>query len=163
MEVLYTDGSAYSGQILGYLIISFIAISGSYIYGTLLTANGSLMKMNGIFIISVLLNIGLNYWLIPSYQALGAAIATCFTQFLVFFAQVFLAKAELQLRHAPFMIIRIILFLAGITLVSYSLYHFWSALWFVKFLVGISAGISLAFLFRLIDVRQLRLLLAQRK
>jgi O-antigen/teichoic acid export membrane protein len=56
MILLYKNGSAYSGQILAYLMFSFVALAGSYIYGTLLTANDSLMKMNFIFIISVFIN-----------------------------------------------------------------------------------------------------------
>ena len=46
MSFLYHDATFYWGNVLKYLMISFIALSGIQIYGTLLTANGSLMKMN---------------------------------------------------------------------------------------------------------------------
>lgn len=92
MTGLYLEGDAYSGEILGYLILSFIAVCGTYIHGTLLTANGSLRRMNTVFVFGVLLNIGLNLWLIPRFDALGAAVATCITQFIVWLAQIELVR-----------------------------------------------------------------------
>jgi len=89
---MYVDADAEWGQVLGVLMITFVAGSGSYIYGTLLTANGKLRVMNQIFAWSILLNIGLNLALIFRYGALGAAIATICTQFLVLFAQILLAE-----------------------------------------------------------------------
>jgi len=49
MFLLYEDASIYSANVLGVLILNFIIMSGGYIYGTLLTANNSLAKMNRIF------------------------------------------------------------------------------------------------------------------
>lgn len=92
MEGLYVEGDAYSGDILGYLILSFIAVSGTYIHGTLLTANGSMLKMNLVFAAGVVLNVLLNWWLITDMEALGAALATCVTQFVVWLAQVELVR-----------------------------------------------------------------------
>ena len=155
MILLYDTGNAYSGAILGYLMISFIAISGSYIYGTLLTANGSLMKMNIIFLGGVILNVVLNLMLIPREAALGAAIATCVTQFLVFLGQVLLAYRELKLRFVPQLVLRLFLFLTAVVGIGYLLSGLESWNWTVKFLLHISAGIGLAFLFKLLDVRKL--------
>lgn len=92
MTGLYLEGDAYSGDILGYLMLSFIAVSGTYIHGTLLTANGNLLGMNVIFTIGVGLNVILNWWLITQWQALGAALATCITQYMVWLAQIELVR-----------------------------------------------------------------------
>ena len=154
MVLLYEDGSSYSGSILGLLIISFVAIAGSYIYGTLLTANGSLMKMNRIFIIGVILNVVLNLWLIPTHKAWGAAVATCFTQFFVFFAQVILAKTELKLENAPVLILRIAFYVLLCNGVAYILLGF-SFNWIVKFLLSIFLGGLFAFLLKLLDLKNL--------
>lgn len=158
MVLLYEDGTAYSGTILGWLMISFVAISGSYIYGTLLTANGSLMKMNRIFIVGVLLNVGLNFWLIPEYQAWGAAVATCFTQFFVFFAQIILAKTALKLKTAPGLILRITTYALLCNLLAYSLLGLHMS-WIVKFLLCICLSGLLAFLLKLLDLKNLLKLL----
>ena len=102
MSFLYNDATFYWGNVLKYLMISFIALSGIQIYGTLLTANGSLMKMNAIFIIGVFINVVLNYILIRDFKAEGAAIATVITQFFVMIAQVFLVNKIFKLKPASF-------------------------------------------------------------
>ena len=59
----------------------FFAVCGTYIFGTLLVANGSLRQLNYIFAGSLMFNVALNLLLIPTYKAEGAAIATCLTHF----------------------------------------------------------------------------------
>ncbi len=98
MEALYESGSAYSGRILRYLIGSFVAVAGTYIFGTLLVANNSMKALNGVFAVSLVLNLGLNFALIPSLKGEGAALATLATQFFVLSAEVYLAAKLLGLR-----------------------------------------------------------------
>ena len=155
MVLLYWDGSTYSGKILGWLMMSFIAVTGSYIYGTLLTANGSLMKMNLIFIISVGLNIFLNYWLILQYQALGAAAASCFTQFFVLIAQIILAKHLLQLPTNIRLIVKIGGFALVVFLMNYVLFYYAWKQWIWGFLSSLILGTGLSFLFKLVDLKGL--------
>jgi O-antigen/teichoic acid export membrane protein len=138
-----------------YLMISFLAMAGSTVYGTLLTANGSLMKMNVIFLIGVVLNVLLNWVFIPESKALGAAIASCITQGLVFFAQLFLAKQELKLRFAADMLIRILLFMAVLFAAMYWCFENINWGWLYRFILCLGLGGVLAFLFKLIDLRQL--------
>ena len=52
----------------------------NFIFGTLLTANGNLKILNIISLGGVITNVCINLLLIPKHGALGAAIATCFTQ-----------------------------------------------------------------------------------
>ncbi|MDQ3073362.1 MAG: polysaccharide biosynthesis C-terminal domain-containing protein [Bacteroidota bacterium] len=80
MNLLYTDTTAYSGWVFGWLMLSFPMQCMIYIYGTLLTANGSMRFLNKISLISVLTNIALNFILIPQYEAPGAVMATVVTQ-----------------------------------------------------------------------------------
>ena len=98
MQLLYKQTTAYSGDVLGFLMLSFIAVSGVYIYSTLLGANGDVSSMNWAFVLAFIINIGLNFWLIPNMKALGAAISTCVTQFFVLVCVIFLAKKRLILR-----------------------------------------------------------------
>jgi len=91
MSFLYLEGDAYYALIFGLLMFSFIGISSVYVFGTLLTANGSLRQLNFIAIGGVILNIFLNYFLIFDYGALGATWATLLTQSLVAIAHVILA------------------------------------------------------------------------
>ena len=80
----YTD--EYS-ILLKILMISFFAISLTYIYGTLLTAAGKIAVFNKIVLAGVIVNLVLNLILIPRQGATGAAIATVFTQYLVLSGQ----------------------------------------------------------------------------
>jgi len=69
-----------TGIELGFLFIGFIGIAMNYIFGTLLTANGNLKELIAISIFIVVLNLTLNFSLIPVYKTLGAAIAFMATQ-----------------------------------------------------------------------------------
>ncbi len=73
------------------LILSFIPVSVTYIYGTLLTANGSLRRLNQMAFAGLILNFFLNYFLIPETGAWGAAIATLITQSVTAIIQIVLA------------------------------------------------------------------------
>jgi O-antigen/teichoic acid export membrane protein len=92
MDLLYTEATPYWGDVLGWIIFSFVAVGASYIFGTLLTAHGSLEQLNRYFALGLLLNIVMNIVLIPQMKAEGAAIATLVTQFLVMLAQVYRAE-----------------------------------------------------------------------
>jgi len=140
MIALYKDADAYSGKILGYLILSFVAGSGAYIYGTLLTANGSLMKMNLLFTGGVVLNIGLNLLLLPKFKAEGAAIATLITQFVIFVGQIILAQKELALRFDWAQLLKIIGFSAVCGYVSWTIYQQATNNWLLYYLLSLAVG-----------------------
>ncbi len=154
MTGLYTDGNAYSGQILCWLMLTFIPMSGGYVYGTLLTANANLRPMNMIFAVGIVLNLVLNLLLIPRFQALGAAMATFVTQALTFLAQLLLAQKLLALPAAPKLTLRIILLAGLLILAGLSLQKALpTTSWLVKFLLTISAGGILAFALQLLDLK----------
>ena len=155
MQALYVDGNAYSGQILGLLILSFIAISASYIYGTLLTANGNLRLLNLISVGGVVLNVIINLVLIPQYKAYGAAIATLVTQSLVTAGHIIVAHKTLRLPFQPKLILRLSIFILLTFSIAFSLYYQFEIRWFIRFLLSFSIGLLLAFIFKLIDLNLL--------
>jgi len=91
MGWLYTDHIAESAPIFAILMFGFIPIATTYIFGTLLTANGSIRQLNIMAAVGMTLNITLNLILIPRHQALGAAIVSLCTQTVTALAQVFIA------------------------------------------------------------------------
>jgi O-antigen/teichoic acid export membrane protein len=91
MELLYHSHVEDSATIFSILMIGFTAIATTYIFGTLLTANGSLKMLNIMAFFGMLINIGLNLILIPRYQALGAAVSSLITQSFTALAQVIIA------------------------------------------------------------------------
>lgn len=98
MESLYDSHAQASGQVLGLLMFSFVPMAGTYVFGTLLTANGSLRQLNIIAIIGVVNSIGLNLLLIPSMGPTGAATACLVTQVLTFILQMLLAVRMFNIR-----------------------------------------------------------------
>lgn len=92
ISMLYDNHEQSSSNVLILLMFCFVAIAGTYIYGTLLTSKGSLKQLNTIAVIGLVLNFVLNLILIPKYKAEGSAIASLITQFIVLIAQIFICK-----------------------------------------------------------------------
>lgn len=80
------------------LMFCFVAIASNYIFGTLLTANGSLKALNIIAFTGMLMNIILNYILIPKYEVVGCAMASLITQIFTSLAQFLLASKTFSFR-----------------------------------------------------------------
>jgi len=98
MDLLYVSEVSESAKVYSVLMLSYVAIALTYIYGTLLTANGNLKQLNIISLIGLVINFSLNYWLIPTEGAYGAAVATLITQFFVVVAQIIMSKRILQMK-----------------------------------------------------------------
>lgn len=80
IDLLYEAHAPYSSGIFSILMIGFVFVSTSYLYGTLLTANHNLRHLNILAALTVIINISLNLLLIPRHQALGAAISSLVSQ-----------------------------------------------------------------------------------
>lgn len=152
MNLLYVEATPYWGTILQYLMISFIAISGIHIFGTLLTANGALMKLNKIFLIGVLLNIVFNYFFIFKMKAEGAALVTVVTQYFVLFAEIALILKMFRLKVDYQIVGKIISFMVVFILLSYLLYNYSDFDWKYNFFINVTGGLVLALIFKLIDI-----------
>lgn len=96
MLLLYPQSDEYWADIFGLLMPSFLGACTVYIYGTLLTANGSLRALNFIALSGMVLNVVLNLLFIPAYKALGATVATLLTQAVVAISHVVAARRILR-------------------------------------------------------------------
>jgi O-antigen/teichoic acid export membrane protein len=94
MGLLYESHIHESGKILSMLMFSLIPMAGAYVFGTLLTANGSLKQLNIIALVSVIFSFVLNFILIPELGAYGAAV-TCLTTQMIAFTLQFLVAIRL--------------------------------------------------------------------
>lgn len=83
-----------------------------YLFGTLLTANGSMKELNITAAIGIVINVTVNLLLIPRMQACGSAVASFCTQFTVALLQFILAWRIIgfQLTSLPWL--RCLIFLA---------------------------------------------------
>lgn len=112
IDLLYRAHTPYSSSIFGILMIGFLFVSISYLYGTLLTANHNLSQLNIVAGITVFINIGLNLILIPRHQALGAAISSLVSQAFYAITQMILSVRLLNIPANGDIFIKLAAFLA---------------------------------------------------
>ena len=98
MPMLYHQANAYWITIFKLLMISFIAVSMTYVYGTLLTSGGHLKLFNILAFLGLVINFSLNLFLIPHYKALGATWATLITQFFIASMQMYFVYNKYQFK-----------------------------------------------------------------
>jgi O-antigen/teichoic acid export membrane protein len=91
------------------------------IWGTLLTAQGQLWRVNILFLVAISLNIALNILLIPKYGAIGAAAVAVATQTLVAGVQWAWVSRTLRITWAAGDFARWISFLLGLLLLATTL------------------------------------------
>jgi len=108
--ILYTHHTSESAEVLRLLMICFIFVSTTYVFGTLLTANGNLKELNMMALSGMILNIGLNFVLIPEYKAAGSACSSLITQGLTALLQVILAARIFRFRTDYHYLLRASLF-----------------------------------------------------
>jgi O-antigen/teichoic acid export membrane protein len=92
IDLLYHEHVYNSAKVLGILSFSFLGICITYIFGTLLTANGSMLQLNTMATFAVAINLTLNVILIRRFGIVGAAIANATTQLFTAVYQIVLAK-----------------------------------------------------------------------
>ncbi len=143
MHLLYTEATAFSAEVFGFIMPTFLALCTVYIYGTLLTANHNIKFLNIAAALSLAGNVALNIFLIPIYGALGAVWATLLTQILVACLQYIYAHRVfgMQLwsaKHFPAMV-----YMAAAVL-SFYFMHNLLANWYVNLLLLTLANLTFA-------------------
>ena len=132
LNLIYDDISQDNVIVFRLLMVSFWFMSIAYIYGSLITASGELRSFNMLLLAGIACNWLLNLWLIPQYQAAGAAIATLITQAFVCIGQIILASARHKLKHEPAFLLKLLSFM-GITFAAlYTLSIFKPMNWYIQ-------------------------------
>lgn len=162
MDLLYIHHSGESALVFSLLMVSFVFISITYIFGTLLTANGSLRQLNYISALGVAVNIGLNLLLIPRYQVVGAAITGIVTQMLMSGLQVMCAAKyfNFEVKRRP--MLSLLLFMAGSILIVLAAKHLIPT-WTIGFFAALGGCVLLAFAVKLINFHELITLFLNRR
>lgn len=144
ISLLYDDAATSSPLIFRILMIGYIGISISYIYGTLLTANRNLKQLNILALITVAINIGLNILLIPKYKAIGAAIASLSSQSFYAITQVIVSHGIFKIGLNRMIIPRIAVFTVIIILTAYftSQYIAWIPAILIVAVVSLVASVA---------------------
>ena len=169
MELLYTiqDNESIetynlriteSSNILKILMGSFVSISVTYIFGTLLTANGNLKQLNIVAAVGVVINLTLNFIFIPVFEAKGAAMTSLCVQFATCAIQFFIAKRIFNLKLGISFWISILSFII-LLVTTTSLLKSSDMYWLTSFIISLGLGIILAFITKMLDFKELKSLL----
>lgn len=134
-----------------WLMLGFLAICVNFIFGTLLTANGNLRILNTSAAIGIVLNISLNYYLIPFYGASGSAFASFITQSFIASIQFIYCLKIFKLTISSKTIFKYSIFIAMLIITSQ-----WQSNGDFLILIQLILGITLIFIFSFIDIKNLK-------
>ncbi len=151
-KLLYTEATPYWGNILAVLMLSFIAISGTHVFGTALLAKGKTKLLNQFFLMGIVLNIVLNLIFIPKYQALGAAVTTLITQFFIIIGEVVLVKNILNIGKVTWLI-QLLVFAALLTTTAFLINEYLQLEWLIEFAICLLSGVLIAVPLKLLDLK----------
>ena len=153
-EAAYLLRVGQYAKVFPILMGSFFCLSTTYVFGTLLTANGSLKQLNLVAASGVVVNILLNLIVIPRFQSVGAAYTSLSVQVLTAFAQYLLCKKIFKLKLGAGYWLHLLLFIGSVTLCSWlvKMPH-WN--WMVSFAVGFAINTSLIFITRLLSIKEI--------
>lgn len=152
LDLIYKNNVKESIDSFQWLMWSFIGMSISLIYGSLLTANGNLRFMNQLSVIGIILNIILNALLIPQYGAAGSAFATLITQSFTALIQIFYCHAQFQIKISVPQIINYAGFILLMILIPFLIKE-----QNLLLVIQLIAGFIGMFLFKFIDIKGLKL------
>jgi len=160
-DILYDEHVILSADVFSFLTISYLGMCISFTFGALLTANGNLKELNIMAALAVVLNLSLNFILIPRYQVMGAAIANASTQIFTIVVQIVLVWNIFKLKINMIILIKlavyIIIIIAGSYLIS-PLNINWILGFSILFLSFFSIGLAIG----LISIKSIRSILQER-
>jgi O-antigen/teichoic acid export membrane protein len=158
MNLLY-DQTNEAIKVLPILMFCFVAIATTYIFGTLLTANNNLKQLNILAILGLALNFGLNYFLIPNYEAYGSAIASMITQFFVVVLQLLIVKKVFSFPFNFKFIFSILAIVSILTVMNFLIKDV-ELIYKIGFLGA--SGLILSFIFKIVTIKNIKNLLMKR-
>ena len=160
MDIMYPEqNNNEASTILMILMGSFVSVSVTYIFGTLLTANGNLKHLNIVAACGVVLNITLNCLFIPHFQAVGAAFTSLCVQFTTCVIQFFIAKKIFNLKLGNAFWFRLMSFIVLISLTAYFSTTLTLNIW-MSFGIATSLCILIAFLTKMLNYNEIKELIA---
>lgn len=154
MSNLINHGVTDSATEFGLLMFCFTAVSTTYIFGTLLTANGNLRQLNTMAIIGICINLVLNFILIPQYKAMGSVISSVITQFFTAGIQIYFACKIFKFKTNTRLLISLAVFIVGIVVFNYFSKSF-TANWMINFVIMSIFCAAWAFLSGVISLKSI--------
>ena len=159
MELLYSKHIEESATVYRLLCFCFIPISMTYIFGTLLTANGSLKHLNIIAGLGMLMNIGLNFILIPSFEQNGAAITSLITQSVTAILQAVLALKTFGIKFEIKYCLKVLSYVVLVAVCAIGVHQLLCVSWIVKIAISLCLIVLAAFPARILSLKDIKSLI----
>lgn len=159
MELLYSKHIEESATVYRLLCFCFIPISMTYIFGTLLTANDSLKHLNIIAGLGMLMNIGLNFILIPSFEQNGAAITSLITQSVTAILQAVLALKTFGIKFEIKYCLKVLSYVVLVAVCAIGVHQLLCVSWIVKIAISLCLIVLAAFPARILSLKDIKSLI----
>lgn len=156
IQAFYPEIVDASVPVFQLIIFGLIPISMNYLFGTLLTANGSMKQLNIIAGIGIVINVAVNLLLIPRMQACGSAVASLCTQLAVSVLQFVCACRIVKLPLSSIPWLRCLIFAVVLVMVAAFAPSFLHLQWFWSILLLAVFALALGFATGLINVKEFR-------
>jgi O-antigen/teichoic acid export membrane protein len=157
LDFLYVDLVPKAVSVFIILMLTIIPVSLNYIFGTLLTANGSLKQLNRIAGLTLILNVILNLALIPMHGAVGAAISAFASQLFACLMQIFLCSKIFTFQITLGQSKQYFVFI-GVTILMVFIFSQIQVGFITGFIVSGTLSITIALLLKMINLREIMLL-----
>jgi len=151
-QMAYESRMLESSKIFMIMMFAYVATSTTYIFGTLLTANGSLKPLNIMAFFGMLISLGLNLILIPELKALGSAYAGFSAQVVTAIIQVILAFKILDIHFELKYILRLLAFVLSLFALNW-ISTFLPLEWFLRLGISLALILMSAFALRLLNIK----------
>jgi O-antigen/teichoic acid export membrane protein len=162
MYLLYSKSPLYHASpheydtVFTWLMISFPSWCLMYVYSTLLTSNGSLKTLNWIAFAGVIINLSLNFYLIPRYNAVGGAVTSFVTQTALALTFIWYASRIVKLPLNLKWVMAHITYLLIVVFLAYAVITILHAHWLMQLFTFGIISVALMFVFRFFSVNSIR-------
>ena len=153
-ETAYLMRIGQYANVFPLLMGSFFCLSTTYVFGTLLTANGSLKQLNLVAAAGVVINILLNLIVIPRYYAVGAASTSLCVQTVTALLQYLLARRILKIETGSRYWFHILLFIASVVLITFLVKQL-NLNWMIGFAIAFAVNCGAIFFTRLLSLKEI--------
>ena len=140
-----------SSKVFIILMFVYVATSITYVFGTLLTANGSLSLLNKIAALGVIISLIMNFIFIPQLASQGSAFAALSAQWVTALLQVYFAIKILKIKIENPYILKLFFFTISVFLLGF-LSHYIPYGWKIQMAAMLIAVLFSSFGFNLINL-----------
>lgn len=157
LSYLYDAYTPYFSEVMLPLVIGYVCISVSYLFGTFLVSRRDLKRVNMLYALGIFINISINAMLIPKHGAVGAAWATFVTEVLMLIGQIYLVHRYRVFDIGFGKLIQLAGFIGGVWAIGYLLSWF-DGLWILRAITMGLTSLVLAFVLKILDRESFSLL-----